>query len=134
MKRIEQRVLIMGIFALMNINNVLSQVFEQQRIHALQFAEKQLRHTVEELRSAGGFPRSTLSDGTWKTVSLYDWTSGFFPGCLWYAFENSRDPFFKKAAEQWTKELDTIQYYRGTASCWIYDLLQLWERLSIDKK
>jgi len=87
---------------------------EQQRAHALQFAEKQLRLTVEELQDGVRFPRSTLSDGTWKTVSIYDWTSGFFPGCLWYAFENNRDPFFNKAAELWTERLDSIQYFMGS--------------------
>ena len=114
MKRIKRLALIIGIFALINVNNVSSQVLKQQQIHALQFAEKQLQHTAEDLRDGLKFPRSTSLDGTWKTVSIYDWTSGFFPGCLWYAFENNHNPFFKKAAEQWTQELDSIQYYRGT--------------------
>jgi uncharacterized protein YyaL (SSP411 family) len=114
MKRITQLALIFEIFALMSINNVSSQVWDQQRVHALQFAEKQLRHTVEELREGLGVPRSTSPDGTWKTVSIYDWTSGFFPGCLWYAFENNHDPFFKKAAGQWTERLDTIRYFTGS--------------------
>jgi unsaturated chondroitin disaccharide hydrolase len=114
MKRIDRRLIIFGIFTLMTINNLWSQALEKQRIHALQFAGKQLRLTLEELRDGVRFPRSTSTDGTWKTVSNYDWTSGFFPGCLWYAFENNRDPFFKKAAKLWTERLDSIQYFKGT--------------------
>ena len=114
MKPINRWLIIFIIFTLMNMTNLWSQVLDRQRVHALQFADKQLRHTVEELREGFSLPRSTSPDGAWKTVSIYDWTSGFFPGCLWYAFENNHDPFFKKAAEQWTERLDTIQYYAGS--------------------
>jgi hypothetical protein len=113
MKRVIPLASIIIILALLNSAGLWCQNLEQQRVHALQFAEQQLRSSVEELQGNPGFPRSTSPDGSWKTVSLYDWTSGFFPGCLWYAFEHSHDSFFKKAAGQWTEKLDSIQYYTG---------------------
>jgi len=52
-------------------------------LHALQFAEQQLTASVAEVNDPTRFPRSTLSDGSWRTEDSGAWTSGFFPGCLW---------------------------------------------------
>jgi len=38
----------------------------------------------------------------WQLKSSADWTSGFYPGCLWYACEISRDRRFEGWARQWT--------------------------------
>ena len=60
------------------------------------------------------YPQSTLPDGQWKKGSMRDWTSGFFPGCLWYAFEASKDSGFQRSAVRWTEELAPIQNYGGS--------------------
>ncbi|MEP2024184.1 MAG: glycoside hydrolase family 88 protein [Reichenbachiella sp.] len=44
----------------------------------------------------------------WKTVGLHDWTSGFWPGILWYAYEYSKDESLKKEAKKFTKPLEVI--------------------------
>ncbi|RPH37325.1 hypothetical protein EHM92_02965 [bacterium] len=96
----------------------LSQAFAQSPdsvlMHALRFAESQLRRTVTELGDSIYFPRSTLADGSWKTTRARDWTSGFFPGSLWYMYEHTDDPFFENAAGRWTEGLREIQNYGGT--------------------
>ncbi len=82
--------------------------------HALQFSQRQLRHTVEEFGDSIKYPRNTLPDGTWKTARIRDWTSGFFPGCLWYAYEVSKNPFFENSAVRWTQGLESLQFYGGS--------------------
>ena len=46
-------------------------------------------------------------------VSPYDWTSGFFPGSLWYLYDLTKDNKWKSRAIKFTEPLDTIQYWGG---------------------
>lgn len=57
-------------------------------------------------------PKS-FSDGKMKFIPPQEWTSGFFPGSLWYIYELNGDENLKNAAIQYTEMLDTIQYYTG---------------------
>jgi hypothetical protein len=70
--------------------------------------------TVDRYGDSIAYPRSTLSDGSWKTTPIRDWTSGFFPGILWYMSELMNEPIFKRSAEKWTQGLAPIQYYAGS--------------------
>src|SRR5271154_1637005 len=63
-----------------------------------QFAAVQLSNTVVQLGSTNLYPRSTQTNGSWNTVNDNDWTSGFFPGCLWYLYEQNGDTNFEKWA------------------------------------
>lgn len=45
----------------------------------------------------------TLPADTWWTVWEYDWTAGFFPGCLWYAYELSQDSSLLSQARTFTE-------------------------------
>jgi len=42
-----------------------------------------------------------------------NWTSGFFPGSLWYLYDLTGDDKWKYRAVRYTEELDTIQYFTG---------------------
>ncbi len=57
---------------------------------------------------AAGYPRSTEPDGSWRTVPPGDWTSGFFPGILWYLYEYSEEPALREQAHRWTLPLVAI--------------------------
>lgn len=46
--------------------------------------------------------------------SIYDWTSGFFPGNLWYAYQLTGDEDLKKDAIRFTNYLYPIKEYKGT--------------------
>lgn len=48
------------------------------------------------------YPRSLKANGTIKKVVSDDWTSGFFPGNLWYIFELTNDEKYKEKALEWT--------------------------------
>jgi unsaturated chondroitin disaccharide hydrolase len=80
---------------------------------ALDYGVSQLKKTVDAMKDTGTFPVSTMPDGTWKTGSMYDWRSGYFPGCLWYAYEYSKDETLKEAAIRWTEALEPIKDYTG---------------------
>jgi unsaturated chondroitin disaccharide hydrolase len=82
--------------------------------HSLRFAQQQVKKSVVEINDSTKFARCTLPDGSWKTTGARDWTSGFFPGCMWYLNEYSKDPFLKKAAEKWTAGVADEQFDTGT--------------------
>ena len=91
-----------------------SQNLETLVPHALEFAKQQLKQSVSEIQDSTKFARSTLEDGSWKTTRARDWTSGFFPGALWYVNEYTKDPSFKHAAERWTAGIIDEQFDTGT--------------------
>jgi hypothetical protein len=73
-----------------------------------------VKHTVRECGDSLRYPRNTLPDGRWKTVPIRDWTSGFFPGILWYMHEMTGDKVFAQSARRWTEGLTPLQWYAGS--------------------
>lgn len=45
------------------------------------------------------FPRTVHPDGTVRTNTSAWWTSGFFPGSLWYLYDHTGDPGLRERAE-----------------------------------
>lgn len=58
------------------------------------------------------FPRTLDQKGALRSTNMYDWTSGFFPGNLWYAYEYAGDPELKSAAIAWTEKLEPLKGFR----------------------
>jgi unsaturated chondroitin disaccharide hydrolase len=79
-----------------------------------QFAAVQLSNTVVQLNNTNLYPRSTQTNGSWNTVNDTDWTSGFFPGCLWYLYEQTGDTNFEKWAQEWTAGISSQQFNTNT--------------------
>ena len=52
--------------------------------------------------------------GQRRVCDIYDWTSGFFPGSLWYVYEFTGDEAVKEAAITYTELLNPIREYTGT--------------------
>jgi unsaturated chondroitin disaccharide hydrolase len=82
--------------------------------HALDFAAQQLERSVAETADPTRFPRSTLADGRWRFEDSGDWTSGFFPGCLWLLYEHTSAPIWRTRAESWTAEMEDEKNDSGT--------------------
>lgn len=110
--------------------------------HALDVASFQLMQTAEEIVDSSLMPRSVwtgykldflisqmecdanvFQDSLWPNPSaeklgkrrlcnIYDWTSGFFPGSLWYAYELTGDEALKVQAIKYTNMLNPIRYYK----------------------
>jgi hypothetical protein len=47
-------------------------------------------------------------------ASIYDWTSGFFPGSLWYAYQLTGNEELKEDAIKFTNYLYPVKDYKGT--------------------
>lgn len=58
----------------------------------------------------GQLPRTVDADGKLKTENSYWWTSGFYPGCLWYLFEYSNDAKLKDDAMMMTARVEQEKY------------------------
>ncbi|MDR2564042.1 MAG: glycoside hydrolase family 88 protein [Prevotellaceae bacterium] len=58
-------------------------------------------------------PRTINADGKVAMVGIYDWTSGFFPGNLWYIYELTGDSIWRKRAEEWTAILEPLKTFTG---------------------
>ena len=112
--------------------------------NALDAASYQLKSTAEELSGTNKFPRSihsgydvnfldaqlqrenkayidslhpnpeALQLGQKRLCGIADWTSGFFPGSLWYAYELTGDEELKKRAIEYTNILNPIRELKGT--------------------
>lgn len=56
------------------------------------------------------YPRSADPNGKTTFTTIGDWTGGFWPGCLWYVYEYTKDEKWKAAATKWTESLEKNQY------------------------
>ena len=81
------------------------------------FASKQLVFAIKEIEKAKAeepkkdkqkwvSPRTLDKDGNLVLVPSGDWTSGFFPGKLWYMYEYYKTDEWKKLAEEYTTPLE----------------------------
>ena len=82
------------------------------------FAEEDLRIAVaQEKLQAEAIAKSgkilnprTISGGKVKYISMDDWTSGFYPGTLWYMYELTGDSIWKNYAREQTQAIDSVKY------------------------
>ena len=56
----------------------------------------------------------TFENGKIKLVKSGDWTSGFFPGVLWYLYEYTKDEKWLTQAKKYTAKIEKEQYNKGT--------------------
>jgi chondroitin AC lyase len=77
----------------------------------MQFIKGQFENTLATAIDAFKIPRTITNGGELVTVDIFDWTSGFFAGNLWYMYELTSDDKWKKQAEKWTEALDSVQYF-----------------------
>jgi len=106
-------------------------------------ASVQLKFTAEEIADSAQQPRSIWADyemeflceqlerdsmtfkdslrlkpiqrvGQRRLVGIRDWTSGFFPGTLWYTYELTGDEALKQQAIKFTNLLYPVREYDGT--------------------
>ena len=61
----------------------------------------------------GHNPRS-VTCGTVRLADYKDWTTGFFPGTLWYGYELTGDKALGDAAKNFTLALDSMRYITDT--------------------
>ncbi|MGN7786528.1 glycoside hydrolase family 88 protein [Niabella sp. 22666] len=72
----------------------------------LDYCLQQAQKTLSSLKDPAMIPRSIAhGDTAWRLVNYRDWTSGFWPGILWYAYEVSNKEDWKAAAEKSSRSL-----------------------------
>lgn len=76
-------------------------------------AEENYTEATQSLHVNRRMPRNANPDGTWKTVPLKDWTSGFFPGVLWQLYEYTGREYWKEQALIWTLPLEELKDFDG---------------------
>lgn len=75
------------------------------------FAQQQLKQMLRETgaEKALTFPRTINASGKMVLTNMYDWTPGFFPGSLWYAYEYTKDSKLRQQAVAWTEKLEPLK-------------------------
>ncbi|MBN2596338.1 MAG: glycoside hydrolase family 88 protein [Marinifilaceae bacterium] len=97
---------------LLVVTIALISCFNQPELTDRIFAQSdaQLRGMLTRIAKLQGLPRTTASDGQIYMVESHDWTSGFFPGVLWYQSEYTGDEFWQQQAIKYTEMLKKEQY------------------------
>ncbi len=83
---------------------------------ALQYCASQTERTLKELKGDSAInyqlmPRNVLQGETkWnlRRAAKEEWTAGFWPGVLWYDYENTGDEAIKAEAEKYTASLEFL--------------------------
>ena len=78
---------------------------------ALYYATEQAKLMAKELiDKPGKLPRTLNENGELVTSNSDWWCSGFFPGVLWYLYENSQYPELKELANNYTLRVEDQKY------------------------
>lgn len=86
---------------------------KEKKIDTMSFITHRLQTILMNDSNPNQIPRTINKDGSLITVGVYDWTSGFFAGNLWYMYELTKEEKWKNEAIKRTEVLDTIQYWTG---------------------
>jgi len=82
--------------------------------HALGVSYRHLESSVIEVKDSTRFPSYAPHDLRWSYFPSGGWTSGFYPGCLWLAYELSGRGEFRDWAKKWTGGLEKEADNTGT--------------------
>lgn len=75
----------------------------------LDYCNRHIDATLAQIASIDSLPRSIKKDCTqWSRISYGDWTSGFWPGILWYRYANSHSKNDRREAVRYTKMLSKL--------------------------
>lgn len=83
-------------------------------VENVEFAAAQISGMVDSLDMFDHIksPR-TVRDDKIRYVRLEDWTSGFFPGSLWYLYELTGDDAWLVPAVKYTEGMEHIKHFTG---------------------
>jgi len=82
------------------------------------YAAEQTNYMLTQVQNAdtakGVVSPRTFENGKFKMVNSKDWTSGFFPGQLWFLYEYTHDKKWMEEAKAYTAKIEKEQYNKGT--------------------
>ncbi len=76
-------------------------------------AALQTDYMLESVEKDPKLPRTTRADGSVVLTVPEEWTSGFFPGNLWFLHEYDKSPKWKEKALAYTRRLEVIRHFKG---------------------
>lgn len=88
---------------------VASYAFDVDR--ELNYCDTQIQKTLNRIGDTTMVPRNILagqSDWNLVPVRIDEWTIGFWPGILWYSYENTRDENLLNSAKHYTEILEPL--------------------------
>ena len=94
----------------------LPEIFAKSAAHyrALDAAATPLmRNERGEAQTPHGWKKWKTGKDELDMRSVYWWTSGHFPGALWYLYEATGDAFFRDRAVAWTEIIEPVSKYTG---------------------
>ena len=117
-----------GLVSLLVVCGACSQATKEADVvkDSFDFAGQQLKYAFTQIDSAKASmpeeqlkrkpvsPRTIEDNGALRLVASRDWTSGFFPGELWYMYEYTQDDFWKKQAQAFTANIEDQKTNGGT--------------------
>lgn len=77
----------------------------------LAYCNTQIQRTLSEIKDKDGMPRSIMDSlSHWKLVpvDITDWTVGFWPGILWYNYENTHKETDTSIAQKYNDLLNPL--------------------------
>ena len=89
----------------------------------LRYCDEQIHKTLDDLHSLSGgidytmMPRNILKgEKVWnlRKATKSQWTSGFWPGILWYDYEATGNDSIRKEADKFTRSLE---FFSGIPAC-----------------
>jgi unsaturated chondroitin disaccharide hydrolase len=82
---------------------------------SLKYTVSQALKTKTDRNGYAKYPRAIDLDKTdWTYVPATDWTSGFWPGVLWYEYEYTKDTLWKNRADSFMRALEPLAYHTAT--------------------
>lgn len=72
-------------------------------------AAVQLKEQLKAVPQPTAYPRTLSPEGKLVATPKNDWTEGFYPGCLWYAYQYTGDEQLKASAVKWTEALEPLK-------------------------
>ena len=108
-----------AIFIILWLISITAQAQKVNVKQAVNAAANQINVMLDQIPSAKGTavnlvsPR-TIENGKLKMVVARDWTSGFFPGMLWYMYELTKDPKWLEEAKLFTANIEKQQFTTTT--------------------
>jgi len=106
----------LGLMLLVSCNSLKVESFDVTK--SLDYCASQTQRTLVQLKGDSAInytmmPRNILKgSNTWscRKATKEEWTSGFWPGVLWYDYENTKDPKVKLEAEKYTQSLEFLSH------------------------
>jgi unsaturated chondroitin disaccharide hydrolase len=74
----------------------------------------QLEKSLAAYKDSLSFPRGAKADGSYRGTPSNEWTSGFYPGSLWYMYDYTKDKKWEKAARKWTAGMEKEKFNTRT--------------------